>query len=461
MARQWQNRSGTFVLEDDDNQFQLRDGTYFLNDQGVSGNTITANQTEAGDATVANLEVLVQIAANQTEAGDSQTALIQVPANISANQTEAGDTQVVSLEVLLQIAANQTEAGDTQVADLSVLLKIVANPLEAGDTTAAALQALVQISANQTEAGDTQAAAITGVLTASITANQTEAGDTQAANLAVLLQIVANQLEAGDTQVASIVHQTFANITANQTEAGDIQIAFIQAEEGIPGALITILIDKLDNFEIVRDKIAAILTVEIANQQILATAAGKNPTDWKLRIFTERSNPWEYLLNANSDTPPEDTSPTVNVWFDNSNFNPHASDTIERQKSETVYNIDCYAYGKSKDDPLGGHIPGDKEAALEVHRTLRLVRNILMSGVYTYLGCRGLVWGRWPQSITSFQPDITGRQMQHVVGARLALKVEFNEFSPQVVAETLEFVSANVKRTEDGQIVINADYDYT
>lgn len=216
------------------------------------------------------------------------------------------------------------------------------------------------------------------------------------------------------------------------------------------------LIDKQDNFESIRDEIAAILAIEIANQQILAAAAGKDPTEWKLRIFTERSNPWEQFLNEQSDK-----SPLVNVWFDNSNFDPKASNILERQKTEAIFNIDCYGYGVSSDVPAGGHTPGDKEAAFEVHRALRLVRNILMAAEYTYLGLRGLVWSRWPRSITAFQPEIGGRQMQQIVGARLAFRVVFNEFSPQIPTVELELVSIDVKRTEDGEIVIEADYDYT
>jgi len=84
-----------------------------------------------------------------------------------------------------------------------------------------------------------------------------------------------------------------------------------------------------------------------------------------------------------------------------------------------------------------------------------------MAAEYTYLGLRGLVWQRWPQSVNVFQPQIGEQPIQQIVGARLALRVSFNEFSPQVVAETLEFLSVDVKRTEDGEIVIRADYDYT
>jgi hypothetical protein len=220
--------------------------------------------------------------------------------------------------------------------------------------------------------------------------------------------------------------------------------------------MISELIDKSDNFEIIRDQIAAILATESANQMQLAIDAGKEPNDYKLRVYTERSNPWESLLNEQ-----EDRAPIVNVWFDNSNFNARASNALERQKSETVFNIDCYGYGMSQDVDSGGHIAGDEEAARESQRAIRLVRNIMMAAEYTYLGLRGLVGSRWPQSITTFQPQLDARQMQQIVASRIALRVEFNEFSPQVPAETLELVSATVSRAEDGEIVINADYDYT
>ena len=220
--------------------------------------------------------------------------------------------------------------------------------------------------------------------------------------------------------------------------------------------MIAELIDKQDNSEIVRDQIAAILATEVANQQALATADGKDPADYKLRIYIERSNPWEAFLNDQTDR-----SPIVNVWFDSSNFDKGASNIVERQKTEATFNIDCIGFGMSEDVPGGGHKAGDKEAALEVQRAIRLVRNILMAAEYTYLGMQGVVWQRWPQSITSFQPQIDGRQIQQIVGARLAFNVVFNEFSPQVPAVTLELVSAEVSRSEDGEVIVNADYDYT
>lgn len=223
--------------------------------------------------------------------------------------------------------------------------------------------------------------------------------------------------------------------------------------------MITTLIDKQDNFEIVRDKIAQILANETVNQQALAVTAGKDPDDWKLQVYSERSNPWEKWLNVNNDSP-ADKSPIVNVWLDNSNFDESGSDVVKRQKSETIYNIDCYGLGISTDETIG-HTPGDMQASFEAQRATRLVRNILMAAQYVYLDMRGLVWQRWPQSVTSFQPQIDARNVQHVHAVRLALRVRFNEESPQVEPAVLEFVAVDIKRKSDGQIIAQAHYDYT
>lgn len=217
------------------------------------------------------------------------------------------------------------------------------------------------------------------------------------------------------------------------------------------------LIDKQDNFEIIRDQIAAILASEITNQMALATAAAKDPLDWKLRIYTERSNPFEGYLNA----PVADTSPIINVWFDNSNFEKASSNNIERQTSVSVFNIDCYGYGISSDNIAGGHNPGDKVATFEAHRAARLVRNILMAGEYSYLGLRGLVGLRWPQAITSFQPQIGDQAIQNVHAVRIAFNVQFNEFAPQVAEETLEYMAIDITRQSDGLIIAEVDIDYT
>ncbi len=215
------------------------------------------------------------------------------------------------------------------------------------------------------------------------------------------------------------------------------------------------LIDKVDTVEIVRDRIAAILAAEINSQMGMAVALGQDPELWRLRIFLERSNAWDILPASN------DVTPIVNVWWDNSNFDMATGNTVERQKSTTIFNVDCYAYAKSGDNPAGGHIAGDQQAAQEVHRAVRLVRNILMSADYTYLELRGVVWRRWLDSISIFQPAQDNQNANQVIGARLAFRVEFSEYSPQVTPVELQGVNVTVHRSGDGEVILEADYDYT
>ena len=222
-------------------------------------------------------------------------------------------------------------------------------------------------------------------------------------------------------------------------------------------SLIPDLIDREDTFEIVRNKIALILITESANQVALATTEGKpNPQLWELKVYTERSNPWEQFLNNTAAR-----TPIVNVWFDSSNFNPSASNVIERQATEAIYNIDIYGFGLSQADGAG-HKAGDKDAALEMARAVRLVRSILMAAQYTYLDlARGTVWRRWVRSITAMQPQIDAQTVQQVVAARISFVVEFNEYAPQFTPETLETLALDIHRALDDALIAQAEYDYT
>lgn len=221
--------------------------------------------------------------------------------------------------------------------------------------------------------------------------------------------------------------------------------------------MIAELIDKQDNVEIIRDQIAALLKIESANQVQLATDAAKpDPSLWALRVYQERANPWEDFPRRDVDE-----TPIVNVWWDSSSFDPSSSDPVNRQKSDAVINLDCYGYGQSADDPAGGHTPGDLAASEACQRAVRLVRNILRAGgENTYLGLRGLVWGHWFDSITIMRPQQDDPAANRLVAARMALRVSFNEFSPQVAGETLELLTVQVDRAEDGEIIFNADYPY-
>ncbi len=220
-------------------------------------------------------------------------------------------------------------------------------------------------------------------------------------------------------------------------------------------ALIDTLIDKSDTFELVRNQITAILVVEQANQQVLATAASKDPRLWTLRVFEERTNPWSEFSKAPAD--PIDVAPIVNVWFNREDFDKKKGDTVKRQQADGVFNIDCYGYGMSEGDGGAGHIAGDHAAALARDRCIRQVRNILMAAKYINLQLTD-VGDRWPGSIETFLVPEDTESGQHVAAARLALQVSYNETSPQITGAAMETVEMTVKRAETGEVYLVAEY---
>lgn len=227
-------------------------------------------------------------------------------------------------------------------------------------------------------------------------------------------------------------------------------------------ALIAELIDKVDNVELVRDEIAAILALESANQVNLAFDAGEDEKLWKLRVFMERSSPLDEWTHLDADETAKETSPIVNVWLSGVTYDESRSDAVERQLATATYNIDCYGYGISAQRSGRGFDAGDELAARAAQRATRLVRNILMSSQYTYLGHRGLVWKRWIRSGDFVLPAKDGKAIDRIAGSRLELTVDLNEFSPQYQGEPLELISLQVTQsTTDGQLLVRSDVDLT
>lgn len=214
------------------------------------------------------------------------------------------------------------------------------------------------------------------------------------------------------------------------------------------------LIDKQDNFEIIRDQIGAILLAETTSQQALATTAGKDPDDWKFYVYLERSNPWEQFIEG------DDKTPIVSVWWNGDSVDEASSNSVERRKYSGTFNVDIYGYGVSEDLIAGGHTPGDYAAIIEMQRVSRLVRNILEASVYQYLGIRGTVWKRIIQSRTVFQPQQDGLYVQNIAACRLALSVDYSELASEYTGEAIELISNKVSRQGDGKLILSADYEY-
>lgn len=222
---------------------------------------------------------------------------------------------------------------------------------------------------------------------------------------------------------------------------------------------ITVLIDKQDGFEVVRDKVAQILADESARQMALATAASKDPALWDLKVYRERSTPWELL------TGDERADHAINVWFDSANVDDSAADVTNRQTYIGTINVDV-VFGSVAIETDDGHAPADRAAALGANRIIRLVRNILMSDSYTYLGLRQTqaplvaVGKRWIRSINTFQPQLDNKTAQHIVGARLELSVRYSEFSPQYQPANIATVDCTIQEDDQGRVLAGAQFNY-
>jgi len=215
------------------------------------------------------------------------------------------------------------------------------------------------------------------------------------------------------------------------------------------------LIDKYDNLEIVRDKIGQILADETASQQALATAAGKDPDGWRLRVFVEHSNAWEQWLNE-----VVDSSPIVNVTIDGTT-NDHSASSATVQTTDATVFVDIFGVGISEEDGTG-HKPGDKLASFEAWRAHRLVRNILMYGGYFRLDLPAIVGRRWHTASESFKVTASDRTIQTVAGVRMTFSIRFPEFPVGAdVSNILEEIYVELKRDEDGMIIAEALYDYS
>ncbi len=215
------------------------------------------------------------------------------------------------------------------------------------------------------------------------------------------------------------------------------------------------LIDKQDNFEIVGLQIAAILAQETIDQQALAATAGKDPNLWKFEVFSEKFNPIGLFQNNSVVTP------VVNIWYDTSNFNPSNGNVSTNQKDDAIFNIDIYAGVAATDNVVGGHNPTDESTVLELHRIIRLVRNIIMHPDNTYLKLQGLVWRRWINSKEKFQPQIGDRPVEGVIADRISFSVSFNETPVNESFPTIEVIGITVRRAEDAKIILEADFNTT
>jgi hypothetical protein len=160
-------------------------------------------------------------------------------------------------------------------------------------------------------------------------------------------------------------------------------------------AQITELIDTPDTLEIVRDQIAAILSLEIQNQYAIAKSQQvKNTADYNIPIYLENGRPYD--VNGKDG---KTLTRFVNILLPKVGV-PESNPRLGTQKERATFFIDCAACGNDS-----GNFRDDKSAMFRAWRVTRLVRRILMSDYYAYLGFRGIVSERTVTAMVAGNPD--------------------------------------------------------
>jgi hypothetical protein len=200
------------------------------------------------------------------------------------------------------------------------------------------------------------------------------------------------------------------------------------------------LIKKPDNFEKLIKHIALILKGEAVNQYALAKIEkAYDAEDYNLKIFIQNARPYDTGGEAIK-------TPFVNIMLQKTET-MDGNARAGQQKTKAIFIIDCIAFGNDS-----GETWNEKTAAARAWKTARIIRRILTSDAYTYLGLRGVVGSRNILSIETGVPENGGDALT-VVAVRITLEVQFIEGainSPESILEEIHF-----EITLNGELIIN------
>jgi hypothetical protein len=193
------------------------------------------------------------------------------------------------------------------------------------------------------------------------------------------------------------------------------------------------LISDPDNVEKLRNHIAFIIKGETQNQYAIARGqAALDAEDYNFRVFIENARPYD----TEGDEPA--IEPIANIMLQKAEpaaGNPRAGP----QKEKAAFIIDCIAFGTDSDEDWN-----EKAAAIRAWKAARVIRRILMSEQYTYLGLRGIVGSRLITSIETGVPENGGDALT-VVTARIILEVQFMERAIEISGPIIEAIDFTVE----------------
>jgi len=206
---------------------------------------------------------------------------------------------------------------------------------------------------------------------------------------------------------------------------------------------ITELLSDPDNVEKIRDRLACIIKGETHNQYELAKQnVARNKEDYNIRVFIENARPYD------TGGEPIET-PLVNIMLQKTEpLDGNARNG--QQKIKATFIIDCITFGDE-----GGEVWNEKVAAARAWKTARILRRILMSDNYTYLGLRGVVGSRNILSSEAGIPDNGGDALT-VVTVRITLAVQFLECAIDSTGSIIEGIDFVIDPS-NGEVLINKD----
>lgn len=188
----------------------------------------------------------------------------------------------------------------------------------------------------------------------------------------------------------------------------------------------SILIEAIpeQNFELVRDQIAAIIKDEVANQAVL------QPNEEALQnvsIFVDR------LAKVN-----KSELPLINIFLDIGNFQ---NQDVEAQDGIYIFNIDIYFSGKSSSNEARG----DTKSLRNLQRLAGVVRAIIQSVKYITLGLeKPSVLHRSIKNLIITDPT-SSQDGINVSQGRLTLEVRMVEIAEMFLSRPLLGTNANVR----------------
>jgi hypothetical protein len=207
------------------------------------------------------------------------------------------------------------------------------------------------------------------------------------------------------------------------------------------------LIKNPDNIERIRDQVSAILKVECSAQYAIAQDNKEaDAEDYRIGIWKEKTRPWQ----INEDAEKKNPFPLANVSLMGFHADGSGGPAVGQKKYIGEIYIDCYASGEFDADQSD-----DTDSAMKAWKTGRIIRNILASEQYSYLGLRGIVRDiRIVEGKTGDPRNGNENSAQSVTICRLVLSFNYYEDSPQ--AETVEFAEYQfVSTSADGEVLID------